>query len=154
MNVIELKPRARGDKSGFVYVLMMLAPEGPVFKIGKAINVAARMEQIQPLLPYDSIVLFQLWSPDVLAQEAYLHRYYSECRLLGEWFRLALGELFALEELGAQMAASTPPEHLDRPTNWRIGLFYNAPSLLARMIEEFPDRFSETEFPDHSEEIA
>lgn len=108
MNLVELEPR-RSDRTGFVYVLMMVPPEGsPVFKIGKARNIGARLDQIQPLLPYESFLLFAFWAKDALAQEAYIHRYYAKYRLLGEWFRLPPWAISQCAELQKIMADEAP----------------------------------------------
>ena len=143
MNVIELKPRANCSSGGFVYVLMMVPPEGsPVFKIGKANNIALRLDQIQPLLPFDSVLAFAIWSKDALAQEAYIHRYYAKYRLLGEWFRLprwAMPQFAELQRITSQEAPEAARKQFPDPQ--RLATWFSP--ALARLEDDDYDPAAE-----------
>jgi hypothetical protein len=117
---------------GFVYVLAMLAPVEPVFKIGRTSGVEARVRQITSVLPYDTVLLFVMWAKDAVAQEAYLHHYFGEYRLRGEWFELPESALIELYELAQEMRATTPdsvyPELLALPIDvWRMHKNWDRP---------------------------
>lgn len=102
-----IEPRSSGDKRGFVYVHAMLIPSEPVFKIGKAICVNARLQSMTSL-PYPEVTVFAIWFQDALAQEAYIHRHFAEYRLRGEWFALPDDALLELHELAERMRPKTP----------------------------------------------
>jgi len=115
-NVSDLFPRnipyAEPDLSGFVYVAAMLAPSGPVYKIGRSRDVSARISQLDWMLPYRTITIFVMWAKDVVGQEAYLHRYFVEYGLRGEWFALPESALEELHELAEIMRSDTPESEL------------------------------------------
>jgi len=101
------------DLSGFVYVVGMLAPTGPIYKIGKSSDVKARVRQFNPTLPYPTCVVFALWSKNALGQEEYVHRHFAQYRLRGEWFALPEEALVELHELAEIMRRDTPELLLD-----------------------------------------
>lgn len=101
-------------RHGFVYVLVMLGPE-PVFKIGKAKSITRRILQIQPALPYETVLAFVFWSDDALEFESTLHRSYATHRVMGEWFALpdrAFPQLIALSSLTSWSAPAWAHQHV------------------------------------------
>jgi hypothetical protein len=109
----ELEARGERTVGGFVYVLAMVPPEGsPVFKIGMASHPDSRVNQLQAVMPFENFLVLVLWAKDALGQEAYLHRYFAEYRLRGEWFRLPDEALIELHGLAETMRADTPASAL------------------------------------------
>lgn len=100
------------DAGGFVYVVGMLTPSGPIYKIGKASDVDARVNQFNPTLPYPVCVVFSLWAKNALGQEEHIHRHFAEYRLRGEWFALPEEALVQLHDLAEVMRRDTPERML------------------------------------------
>ena len=93
MSVDMLPVTAREDegavkktKSGHIYVLRSPRDE---YKIGLTTQKpSARLKQISPQLPYKVDLILTVASLDVVKDEAYLHEYFADVRLNGEWFKL------------------------------------------------------------------
>jgi len=95
-------PKAR-DRSGWVYILRA----GPYYKIGQSKNVAKRIKQISPKMPFKVSLLYKIYTADRYALEDKLHARYEEYRVNGEWFKLpqrALDELRILAQASSKEA--------------------------------------------------
>lgn len=84
----EVQEAARG---GYVYLVSC----GEFTKIGRAVNVKARLASIQNASPHECGLLFSAHTgaPDLL--EGMLHRQFKHLRHRGEWFRLSLEDVEA-----------------------------------------------------------
>ncbi|WP_373466588.1 GIY-YIG nuclease family protein [Streptomyces umbrinus] len=70
----------------FLYAISSAEQPAPV-KIGKTVDVAKRLQQLQTASP---LPLQVWWSRETTdpTLEAKLHRHFADCRMSGEWFRL------------------------------------------------------------------
>ena len=127
MKVSELFPPSsdlcQRDETAFVYVIAMLTPFMPVFKIGMSRDVNTRVAQIESILPYPCLLMFVLWAKDASALELSLHQCFAEYRVSGEWFELPEDCLVALDRVADAMVGETPTwalKHLrtTRPEEW------------------------------------
>jgi hypothetical protein len=84
-------------------VYLIRAGESGFVKIGHARNVASRMAGFQTA-HYERLTLLRTW-PGGQAEEAVLHRAFSEFRINGEWYRFCPAMLDADP---IQLAASSP----------------------------------------------
>lgn len=80
-----------------MYVYLIGSKAFGWFKIGKAKDIAVRLDKIGILLPFkvEAIAVWAVWSGNV---EAALHRKYRDNRIHGEWFRFTKQEIKKLLE--------------------------------------------------------
>lgn len=71
------------NDKGYVYVLKT----GEYYKIGITSQPNKRFSSIT-MLPYEINLLFMFYVKDYLNVETYLHRYFSDKNVKGEWFKL------------------------------------------------------------------
>lgn len=78
----------RQPRPGYIYLV-----EGDrSYKIGKATNVPNRLRSFLQL-PFRTRLIHTIPTIDMAWAEAFLHRQFAHCRLNGEWFDLAPGEV-------------------------------------------------------------
>ena len=85
------KKREDQDRSGFVYVIEDTG--SGYFKIGMSRDPVKRFEQIQPVLPFETLITCTFEVEDRYAAESFLHRRFSGKRAKGEWFDLSEEDL-------------------------------------------------------------
>jgi hypothetical protein len=81
---------------GYVYALR--ADNGLV-KIGRTVDIEQRLKTLHTMLPYELELLHLLPSSSIDELECYLHRYFREKRVKGEWFRLTIEDIEQLPAL-------------------------------------------------------
>jgi hypothetical protein len=127
---------------GFVYVLAMFTPSGPVFKIGMAQDVDVRLGQFATMLPYPCCRVFVLWAENPCQQERCLHQHFAKYRLRGEWFDLPDVSFAKLHQVAEDTREETPDwarEHLCALSleAWRAMQIADlAEMMLAKLREE------------------
>lgn len=84
--------------SGFVYVLQS---QSDGHKIGCATDVEKRLRQIASFVPFDVAVVHTIFSRDMYATEARMHRYFDLAgkRINGEWFALTSVDVSAIRAI-------------------------------------------------------
>lgn len=82
--LVKQKPNQK-PRHGFVYLLH----SNGVYKIGKALNLEARVLQISPVMPHPLELIHSIESDDYDQLELKLHNMFGHARLNGEWFNLS-----------------------------------------------------------------
>jgi hypothetical protein len=81
---------SRNPVIGFVYLIRI---ESGLYKIGKAKDMAKRLQPFSVLFPMKWELVYQFKSNDYSAAEARLHNKFAEKRDIGEWFRLTADDV-------------------------------------------------------------
>lgn len=85
---------------GFVY---LIHAEGTSrYKIGKTENIKARLKSLKSKSPYPLSVIKAIPSNRITELESWLHGYFADYRVNGEWFELsneAIAEFMSYEEV-------------------------------------------------------
>jgi len=76
--------RPRPTKSGFIYLFQAVGTNN--FKIGKALDVAARIKRLQTSSPVKIRYVYHVYVSNAAIYEIELHNQFSHLRLIGEWF--------------------------------------------------------------------
>ena len=76
-------------KEGFVYMGLLTLGRERRYKIGKAVLVERRTDQISLQLPVDLALVHSIRTDDAYGIEAYWHRRFAAKRAKGEWFTLS-----------------------------------------------------------------
>lgn len=71
-------------QQGYVYLI----GGGGFYKIGKAINLDRRLNQISPKLPFEVSLIHSIETDDISEMEEAFHEMFAPKRANGEWFRL------------------------------------------------------------------
>ena len=85
------KPTKRVRKHGFVYLVREV--NGDHHKIGRAKDVAKRVDIFNVKLPFKVELSHVIESDDYIGCEEHLHRLYRKKRVDGEWFALDDGDV-------------------------------------------------------------
>jgi hypothetical protein len=78
------------DREGYVYVF---GPLNGYYKIGRARNVATRLQFVRPKLPVDVELVLAIRAPNMVRLETVLHQFFVAKRGRGEWFKLSAADL-------------------------------------------------------------
>lgn len=68
------------------YVYLVHAEGTDRYKIGRSVNPITRIQELQKQSPYPLRLIRTSWSLDAIADEAWLHEHFKDCRIFGEWF--------------------------------------------------------------------
>lgn len=82
---------------GYVYMALLKIGRERRYKIGKAILVGRRVDQISIQLPVDLELVHAINTDDAYGIEAYWHRRFEAKRTKGEWFVLTAGDIKAFK---------------------------------------------------------
>lgn len=94
--VIEtLAPQKDGCVAGYVYMGLMTTGAKRYYKIGKAVLVARRTDQISLQLPEDLTLVHSITTDDAYGIEAYWHKRFKHRNTKGEWFALSADDVKA-----------------------------------------------------------
>ncbi len=74
---------------GYVYLLKF----GDDYKIGSSKNVSRRFREIKTQMPMDGEIIHNIKTGDPEGIESYWHRFFTEKRTKGEWFRLTSADV-------------------------------------------------------------
>lgn len=80
---------ASSIKDGFVYLALLKIGPARRYKIGKAVLVERRRDQIAVQLPEDLELIHVIKTDDAYGIEGYWHRRFEEKKTKGEWFNLS-----------------------------------------------------------------
>lgn len=83
---------------GLIYILKAISQ--PYYKIGKTIDINARLNQIQPALPFKTKLICTIPSNNINKDELFLHEKFKDKRTNGEWFDLSNEDIKLLREGG------------------------------------------------------
>ena len=81
---------------GFIYVCYVETGEDRFYKIGLAKNPLQRMAQHQCSSPFEIMVACCYFTPNMRAEESFLHDMFDGRRVRGEWFLLDDDDLAAI----------------------------------------------------------
>jgi hypothetical protein len=84
-------------KEGYVYIILMKVGREKRYKIGKAVLVERRRDQIAPHLPEKEELVHVIKTDDAYGVEGYWHRRFAEKRTNGEWFSLSFQDVQAFK---------------------------------------------------------
>ncbi|HIC10926.1 MAG TPA: GIY-YIG nuclease family protein, partial [Campylobacterales bacterium] len=87
----------RPQKVSFIYVIT----DGEFYKIGATKNINRRIEILQMGNPRPLKLVYQKETPNNRAKEIehYLHKYFSDKNILGEWFKLSEDDINQIETI-------------------------------------------------------
>lgn len=85
------------DNSGFIY--FMLNETTGLVKIGRTINLNKRKRDIETQSGNSINILFSAYVKNMFSAETFLHRYFKECFVVGEWYDLYKWGLNRLDKL-------------------------------------------------------
>jgi hypothetical protein len=68
------------------YVYLIHASGTNRYKIGRSVNPVARFETLKKQSPYPLQIIECFWTPDAIADESELHKFFKDERVHGEWF--------------------------------------------------------------------
>jgi hypothetical protein len=88
-------PQAKDTVRAGVYLLRYQE----LYKIGKSINVPARVEQIRSAVPFDVQHVHTIAAADPSPLEKHLHERFADKRVRGEWFALDVLDVDELCEM-------------------------------------------------------
>lgn len=81
-------------QAGWIYVL----EGGGYYKIGRTTDLAMRLRQISPKLPFKVTLQYQMFCPSHLSEiERGWHEQFADKRINGEWFQLDQEDLAWIE---------------------------------------------------------
>lgn len=83
------------DRSGYVYLLKAHKPFEECYKIGRTKEPKNRLREFGVKLPYKVTPLLVTKAEDMFAEEAWLHRQFTDSRVDGEWFKLSEADVIA-----------------------------------------------------------
>ena len=83
---------------GLIYILKAISQ--PYYKIGKTIDINARLNQIQPALPFKTKLICTILSNNINKDKLFLHEKFKDKRTNGEWFDLSNEDIKLLREGG------------------------------------------------------
>jgi hypothetical protein len=86
-----------GAKDGYVYLALMKVDRARRYKIGNAVLVERRTDQISPQLPEELELVHVIKTDDAYGIEAYWHRRFASKRTKGEWFTLSRQDVEAFK---------------------------------------------------------
>jgi len=84
-------------KEGYVYLGLLVVGREKRYKIGKAVLVERRTDQISLLLPEDLKLVHAIATDDAYGIEAYWHKRFSAKNTKGEWFALSRQDVEAFK---------------------------------------------------------
>ena len=87
-----------GLTEGFVYMGLLQIGSQKRYKIGKAILIARRIDQISIQLPEELKLIHQIKTDDAFGIEKYWHDRFSSKNTKGEWFDLSQNEIRAFKK--------------------------------------------------------
>jgi hypothetical protein len=86
-----LAHRPKSTKGGFIYLLQAVGTNN--FKIGKALDVAARIKRLQTSSPVKIRYVYHVYVSNAAIYEIELHNQFSHLRLIGEWFTFTVDDV-------------------------------------------------------------
>jgi Meiotically Up-regulated Gene 113 (MUG113) protein len=89
---------AATTKEGYVYMISIKVGREKRYKIGKAVLVERRRDQIAPHLPEKEELAHVINTDDAYGIEGYWHRRFAEKRTNGEWFALSREDIQAFKK--------------------------------------------------------
>lgn len=84
-------------KSGFVYMALLKLGREKRYKVGKAVLVERRTDQISLQLPEDLELVHAIRTDDAYGIESYWHKRFAAKNTRGEWFSLSREEIQAFK---------------------------------------------------------
>lgn len=82
------------NTKGFVYVIYFIDSQGNRFcKIGLATILINRLKEHQCSSPFEMYIACSYFVLNMRAEEKYLHSYFNEKKIRGEWFNLSNNDL-------------------------------------------------------------
>jgi hypothetical protein len=93
---IALRPQADASantKDGYVYMALLKLGREKRYKIGKAVLLERRTDQISLQLPADLELVHAMRTDDAYGIEEYWHKRFAAKRTKGEWFSLSRQEI-------------------------------------------------------------
>lgn len=84
-------------QKGYVYLLKFEGKNS--YKIGKTINLEARITQFEIKLPFETQLICAIPSDDITVLEAQLHERFAQQRINGEWFKLTANDVKYIQRL-------------------------------------------------------
>jgi len=94
----ELPDSAAATKDGYVYMAVLKIGREKHYKIGKAVLVGRRTDQISVQLPVDLELVHTIRTDDAYGIEDYWHRRFEPKNTKGEWFILSRGDVQAFKK--------------------------------------------------------
>lgn len=88
--------KVHNDNCGFIY---LISSDVGLTKIGYAVDVHKRFNQINTASPVELTLLFYCFVKDAVKLERWLHKMFSEQRIKGEWFNLTVAEIGDIKAL-------------------------------------------------------
>ena len=95
----EEAPKRIKEKAGYVYIIQ----SGAFYKIGKALNVKARLKGLQCGNPLPLKLILSIKTESPFGLEGSLHYKYRSQRGLGEWFTLSDEDLLEIQAIGDEL---------------------------------------------------
>jgi hypothetical protein len=83
--------RPKPTKGGFIYLLHAVGTNN--FKIGKALDVAARIKRLQTSSPVQIRYVYHVYVSNAAIYEMELYNRFSHLRLIGEWFTFTVDDV-------------------------------------------------------------
>ena len=99
------------------YVYLIGSPTFGWYKIGKSITPVIRVSNLGVLLPFKLVVIGVWKAENHTLLEQTLHDIYKDCRINGEWFEFAKGEVYKVFETLPKEACVYPVEGQRHPLN-------------------------------------
>ena len=83
---------------GYVYLALLQLGKEKIYKIGKAILVERRKDQISIQLPSDLVLMHTISTDDAFGIEFYWHKRFAAKNTKGEWFKLTRQDVEAFRK--------------------------------------------------------
>lgn len=93
---LRVKATSGSSQSGYVYVIR--ADNGLV-KIGKSRDAKRRISKLNQIMPYDLEIIYTFRHDQYSDLEAFLHLYFAEFRVRGEWFSLDADQIALIPDV-------------------------------------------------------